>query len=447
MGFFILDQGVWHFSKLGEERTAAHVVAHALRDAVKEIDLREKPENERPRWRQVMAYAKHAQTTRGIDAMVRELRALQGVPISLDAFDSHHDLLAVRNGVVDLKTGALLPHDPALLLTRRIDVDYRPEATAPLWLSFLSEVFTKHPDLPNYMQRLIGYGITGRTDEQCFAVLYGTGANGKSVFTDTLTEVFRDVTTTTPFSTFEQKHNGGIPNDIAALKGARLVMASEGEQGRPMAEALLKRVTGRDMITARFLQREFFEFRPTFLLLMASNFKPNFRSQDQGLWRRVKLIPWDRFFLPEERDHHLGRRLLEEREGIFAWAVAGAVEWYKRGLQDPAVIVEGTREYRETSDPLTGFFEHTAQAANPITPTDSGNDLTVGSVLWDSYIEWADVEALPLKERWTRQQFFREIEARGFPKVKTMHGVGFRKIRNGQPKSVEYLNAPNIENL
>ncbi|WVX87957.1 DNA primase/helicase [Arthrobacter phage Snek] len=429
VGFFLLEDGVWRKDERQGVRTHAQAVADLVRDLARTAAIEASrdgaSEADKKRAGRLNKYAAHVQTSNGLNFMLRELQAVHGVPASIGDFDQHPDLLACRNGVVNLRTGELLPHDPALLLTRRVNLDYDPDAEAPRWEAFLDEVFPKYPELPAYMRRLVGYGITGHTTEQCFAVLWGTGANGKSVYTDTLTEVFRELTSTTPFSTFEDRPSGGIPNDIAALKGARLVMASEGEQGRPMAESVLKRVTGRDLIAARFMRKEFFEFRPQFLLNLATNFKPSFKGQDEGLWRRVKLIPWERYFAPHERDHRLGEKLLAEAQGIFTWAVRGAREWYRDGLKDPEIIMSSTKEYRETSDALAGFIPGVFIA-------DENAGRVEGKILFDEYLKWADDENLPGKERWTRRTFFGALEERGFTKKKTMNGVAFDGIRRAR---------------
>src|SRR5690606_30102257 len=246
-GFFLLDEGVWRPDKLDTTRAYVQEAAVWLSEIAEALAAEAGADSSKTRdAKRWLSWARHSQSSRGIDAAVRELQALRNVAADVGDFDRHPHLLACRNGVINLRTGELGPHDPDLLLTRRVDLDYDPAARAPRWEAFLKEVFPDYRDLPAYIRRLVGYGITGSTEEQCFAVLWGTGANGKSVFTDTLTEVFRELTVTTPFSTFEDRGSGGIPNDLAALKGARLVMAAEGEQGKPMAEAILKRVTGRD---------------------------------------------------------------------------------------------------------------------------------------------------------------------------------------------------------
>jgi putative DNA primase/helicase len=359
-------------------------------------------------------------TTR-IDALMTELRSVPTVHVDASAFDARPDLLSFRNGTVDLRTGALAPHAKEDMLTYALDIDYRADATCARWESFLSEIFPENPELTDYMRRLVGYGITGHVTEQAFCVLWGKGANGKSVLTDTLTAVFRTISKTTGFATFEEKSSGGIPNDIAALRGARLVMASEGESGKPMSEAILKRVTGKDMISARFLRQEFFEFKPSFLLMLATNHKPRFRGQDEGLWRRVKMIPFKRWFAPHERDHTLDAKLLAEAEGIAAWAVRGAVEWFADGLQDPDVIRSAVQEYKETSDALAGFFPGTLERAPEATLN--------GDEAYNAYRDWCEAEGLQQREVWTRRTFYGAMEERGAFRKKTMKGIALVGVR------------------
>lgn len=373
------------------------------------------------------AAAKTFLNTTGIDSILTELKSVPSVHVKGYEFDAATHLLSFRNGTVDLRSGQLQRHNPAHMLTYALDIDYRPEAHCLRWHSFLAEIFPDNPELATYIQRLVGYGITGDVSEQAFAVLWGKGANGKSVFTDTLTSVFRNVTRTTGFATFEEKANGGIPNDIAALRGSRLVMASEGEAGKPMSEATLKRATGKEMMQARFLRKEFFEFKPQFLIMLATNHKPRFRGQDEGLWRRVKLIPFSRWFAPHERDYELDRKLLAEAEGIAAWAVRGAVEWYARGLGEPETITAATQEYRATSDALAGFYS-ADPAVSAVLIKDNSASMN-GTDAFTAYLDWCEAENLPGKERWTRRGFYSAMEERGIYKKATNKGVGLVGVR------------------
>lgn len=417
-GFYILEDGIWRRDVSERIRHAAQDVARDLaalaRDARIEASKETADAKIKGFAKAMSDHARYTQSSRGIDSMVRELRPM--VAVALTDFDKHHHLLAVKNGVVDLRTGELLPHDPAYLITRQVAHVYRPDAQAPRWMQFLTEVFPGQPAMPGYMQRLAGYGITGETDEQCFVIFYGRGSNGKSVYTDTLTRIFADITTTTPFSTFEQKPNGGIPNDIAALNGARMVVASEGEAGRFMNESLIKRATGKDPLTARFLQKEYFTFYPEFLLTLLTNAKPTFRGADEGLWRRVKLIAWDRHFAPSERDPRLPMTLLAEAEGILAWAVEGARQWYASGLQDPSQIKDATAEYRAASDILEGFFGEHGQYEK----TDPEKKVEAIKVFHD-FQEWADSQNMLDLKKWSSRAFYGAMEER---KVIRRRGTG-----------------------
>ncbi|MGW6920876.1 phage/plasmid primase, P4 family [Streptomyces sp. NPDC054950] len=404
LGFYVWDGRVWsRDSSATLVRQEIHRMAAALMLAGK------------------VKESKPFATTSRIDDLMTELKAVPSVYVQADAFDARPDLLSFRNGTVELRTGRLREHRKTDMLTYCLDLDYDPDALCPRWEAFITEIFPEDPELVGYMQRLCGYGISGYTDEQCFAVLWGKGANGKSVLTDTLSNVFRTVSKTTPFATFEEKANGGIPNDIAALRGARLVMASEGESGKPMSEAVLKRVTGKDMIAARFLRQEFFEFKPSFLLMLATNHKPRFRGQDEGLWRRVKMIPFKRWFAPHERDGDLDKKLMAEAKGIAAWAVRGAVDWFANGLQDPESISAATEDYRHTSDRLSGFFPGILERADGAT--------MLGSEAYNDYRDWCEAEGLQTKEVWSRNAFYEAMEERSITRKRVSKGMALVGIQ------------------
>ncbi|MET7939684.1 phage/plasmid primase, P4 family [Streptomyces sp. NPDC005302] len=363
-----------------------------------------------------------ALTNRHIDGILKELPSVPGVPASADSFDARPELLSVANGTVNLRTGAIHAHSPADLITKRLDVAYNPAAQAPRWEQFLAEVFPKHPELPAYMRRLVGYGITGSTSEQCFAFLHGQGANGKSAFLDALLYVFRGVTKSTEFSTFEQRVNVGQASpELASLRGARLVTASETEKYSRLAEALVKQLTGGDPVTCRFLNQNPFTYVPNFLLIVAGNYKPAILSQDLGVWRRVKLVPFEATFRGAKADRSLPAKLREEAEGILAWAVRGAQEWYATGLEEPSSVASATQDYRESEDRLAEFI-----AARLV--QEPGARVAPMAVR-RAYAEWAEDAGLSRKEILSGWALGVELESRDFVKDKRGKRWGFNGIR------------------
>jgi putative DNA primase/helicase len=365
-----------------------------------------------------------ALTNRSIDAVLKELPSVPGVPAKASDFDARHELLSVANGTIDLRTGELHPHTPADMITKRLEVAYHPDAPAERWNQFLTEVFPDHPDLPGFMRRLVGYGITGSTSEHCFAFMHGQGSNGKSVFLDALIHVFKGVTQATQFSTFEKSVNVGQASpELASLRGARLVTASETEKYSRLAEALVKQLTGGDPITCRFLNQNPFTYVPSFLLLVAGNFKPAILSQDAGTWRRVKLIPFDATFSVAlgNKDTTLPGKLRAEAEGILAWAVVGAVEWYANGLGEPTSVVTATQDYRESEDSLMEFL-------NACTVREEGVRVAPMAIR-RAYAEWAEDAGLDRKERLSGWALAIELESRGFKKDKKRGAWGFNALR------------------
>ncbi|MGW9029070.1 DNA primase family protein [Streptomyces sp. NPDC055722] len=354
------------------------------------------------------------------DNVVALLKGLSEVRYGGD-WDAHPMLLAAPNGVIDLKTGQLVDGVPAQRITRVVNVEYDPDASCPRWEQFISEVFAHDPELPAYIQRLLGYGITGSNKEQCFAVLFGEGANGKSTLLTVLRRILGDHAATVPFGMFTTSGKARGGPDAELLVGARVALASETNRSAVLDSAAIKNATGGEEITVNPKYRDPYTFTPTALILLASNYKPIVREQDNGTWRRIKLVPFLQRFEGARRDPQLEDKLLAEAPGILAWLVRGAVEWQREGLNDPASIRDAVREYREDSDPLAGFYPGVIVA-------DPDGRIT-GADLWNAYAGWAEDEgnklfqsqrslSTALRERNRRIATFNTKGKRGFTGIR-----------------------------
>jgi putative DNA primase/helicase len=318
-----------------------------------------------------------------IENMVSMASRMAGIPVVPSDLDAHPWLINLRNGVYDLKHGELFPHNQSLLLTRGITVDYDPDAKCEKWKQFLLQVLDNDADLLKYVWKATGYSLTGDCSEQCFFFLHGnTGNNGKSTFVETLLALFGDYARQTPTETLMAKMgDAGISNDIARLKDARFVAAPETEDGKRLNEGLIKRLTGGDTITARFMHQEFFEFKPQFKVWMTGNHRPEIRGTDDAIWRRVALIPFQVTIPKEDRNPHLKEELLDELPGILTWAINGYKAWRENRLGRPGSIAEAVQDYRVSQDKLGAFLDdHTEQ--------DSNFTVKAGE-LYRSYSQWA----------------------------------------------------------
>ncbi|ROR03388.1 phage/plasmid primase, P4 family, partial [Desulfosoma caldarium] len=306
----------------------------------------------------VRAIRKHAQKTEGsgrIQAML--FLAQSEVPAHPDTMDKDPWLFNCLNGTIDLRTGELRPHDKRDMITKLAPVHYDPEAQCPRWLAFLEEIMDGDQDLIAYLQRFVGYALTGITKEQCFHIFWGSGANGKTTFLEAVQKIFGDYGQTTQADTFMVQRPGAVTNDVAKLRGARFVAAAESAEGRRLDEALIKRLTGGDTISARFLYAEPFEFKPQCKIVIATNHKPDIRGQTSAIWRRMRLVPFTVQIPPEEQDRELGQKLEAELPGILAWAVRGCLEWQRQGLQPPEAVTEATEGYRSEMDTIGDFID------------------------------------------------------------------------------------------
>lgn len=297
-----------------------------------------------------------------IEAMLRMASTEPGIPVLPDHLDANPWQLNVAPGTIDLRTGELRPHARQDHITKLANIDYQPDATAPTFEAFLERV-VPDPDVRNFLQEAVGYALTGDVSEQVMFFLHGSGANGKSTFLEAIQAMLGEYAKSAEPDLLLAR-NETHPTGVADLQGARLVVSSEIEEGRRLAEATVKQLTGGDRIKARYMRQDFFEFTPTHKLFIAANHRPIIRGTDHAIWRRIRLVPFEVVIPPEERDRHLGQRLQAELPGILRWAVEGCLRWQQRGLSAPDAVMAATNEYRREMDVLGAFLDDQCVAGN-----------------------------------------------------------------------------------
>lgn len=322
---------------------------------------------------------------------IGEMRELDGDPL----------LLGCRNGVIDLKTGDLLFPCPEQLITKAVEAEYDPDSSCPRWEKFLHEVTLGDADTIDYLQKMAGYFLTGMVSEEVLHFFHGYGRNGKSVFANVLTQLLGDYVLTAPAEMLMRRDRGAATNDVARLVGIRLLMANETRNGQAFDDLMLKTLVSTERMSARYLYQEFFDFWPTHKILIRGNHKPLIADETDGAWRRVRLVPFDLRLAEDEVDPKLESKLLEELDGILAWAVRGCLDWQSEGLNPSPRIHSASACYRTECDLIGEFLEdYTLDPLGQISQ----------QTLWDEWREWCQNNGV---REGSKKAFTRKLEGRG----------------------------------
>ena len=371
----------------------------------------------------VAAKLASASTVGGVERLARADRRHAA---TTDEWDADPWLLNTPGGVVDLRTGRKRANDRADRMTKITTAT--PGGDSPQWMAFLSDVTGGDADLQVYLQRMVGYCLTGVTSAHALFFLYGTGANGKSVFANVISTILGDYAATASMDTFVETRGDRHPTDLAGLRGARFVTAIETEQGRRLNESKVKAITGGDKISARFMRQDFFEYTPQFKPVIVGNHKPAIRNIDEAMKRRMHMIPFTVTIPPERRDGRLTEKLLSERDGILAWAVAGCLAWQREGLKPPACVVSATEEYFEAEDALGRWLEERCVRAP--------NAKSLTAELFSDWKQWAETSGEFIG---SQRRFSDLLITRGLEKWRNSVGVrGFQGIGLKHPPMPAY---------
>jgi len=351
------------------------------------------------RAKSITKHALNSMDSSKVTAGLQMLKSIIGVSISVNDLDADHWMIGTTEGMIDLKTGKTTTPDRSKLITKIIGTDYDASAACPTWEKFLKTVTNGDTELIDFLQCAMGYTLTGSNREQCLFFLHGSGCNGKGVFSETIKKLMGDYGQAAPESLFTVDRNRSATNDIARLAGCRMAIAAELEEGTSFAESRIKGLTGGDTIPARFLNKEFFDFIPTHHFWISGNHKPRITGSDDGIWRRIRLIPFIVRITAEEKDLDLADKLAKELPGILNWALDGCLRWQQEGLKTPSCVINATDGYRAEEDIIGDFLTE-------CTEEKLGEQTTI-SCLYECYQNWAQKGGLkyPLSARALNKKF------------------------------------------
>lgn len=375
--FFVFDGAKWAADETGMIRRLIDEMINGLKNEKIVVPEGTEPEDAKE---QFMKFIKKSRGTQAKKNITDEIKHRK--PVKTDEFDQHDMLLNVANGYIDLPARKLHDHDIEKLFSLQSYTDYTEKMQPTIWLEFLNDIFDGDQEVINYLQKALGYSLTGSTREQVMFILHGKGRNGKSIFVETIAEILGDYSKTMQATSLMVKKNDSVNTDIARLNGARFVSSSEPNEGFRFDEGLIKQLTGGDKVTARFLYGSEFEFTPKFKIWVSTNHKPIITGTDDGIWRRLVLIPFDVQIPDEKVDKNLKYKLLREAPGILNWMVQGAYMWMKDGLEAPEKISEAGELYRNEMDVIEEFITDRCERVE--------GSRVRNKILYEEYRKWAD---------------------------------------------------------
>ena len=366
--------------------------------------------------REVRKHAIRSESSRALNAMVSVASTESGIAVLSERLDADPWVLNVSNGTLDLRTGKLSDHDRTDYITKTSPIEWSADSTCPLWDKFILEAMEDDEEVVEFLHRFFGYCLTGLVSEQVLLFMEGTGCNGKTTALLLLMHVLGDYAIQGAPGLLMAKHNESHPTEVADLEGSRFVANAEVEKGKPFAESLIKQLTGSDPVRARRMRQDFYQFMPTHKLCIAANHRPIIKGNDEGIWRRVIRIPWNRKIPDSEKDPFFVDKLKKEAPGILCRLMEGCLQWQKIGLKPPEKVTLATAEYREEMDVLADYMEERCVIGK--------GQRVIKKQLYLDYVEWCE----DMRQRPQNYSLFnRQLSERDFRTKITSTTIGGHK--------------------